>query len=609
MDYSHFHFENNYWFLGLLIIPIVWLLYNFYYQTNANTKDLEKFADKHLIPHLLRTSKTGQISVWRSLILGSVLWSCLMAAMAGPRWDFKEVGSYKEDQSLLILLDLSKSMDATDISPSRLIRGRQEIENIITMSKGVKIGLVGFAADAHMIAPITDDMNNIRHLLPLLGTDLVFVQGTKISPALKTAQSMLLAEPGNNKSILIITDGGFADPDALELAGELANKGIIIHTLGVATDAGVNFLNPDGSLVKRNDQVMISKLEKDKLIALSAAANGQYFDTSYTNTNAQKLLQLIKNRTFGAGEEYHQIRHWEERFYIFVFPVLLIILLWFRKGFAFPIILLILLTPSHQAQALNEVDRLFLNKEQFAKKAFEEVDDVDTALSTFDDPYKRGVAYYKAGKFKQAEQEFRKNTRPEVRESALYNLANSLAHQNKLEEAIETYKTLLKENPNHEKTRHNMGVVQAMIVVTEEKEKEEHKKKNPENEGDLLGGGGGEGDDDKEDENGDNKEEDKSSDDGEDSKDKGDEKEDKSDDSKDKGDDKKDNKESDSDQDKNDDKADPKDGNGGGSSDSPSEAEIDQMLDLISNNHKNFLQNQFYIESYKNQTQPMSDPW
>ena len=149
--FSQFHFAQSIWFFGLLVIPIIWLLYSFYYRSNANTDNLEKLVDKHLIPHLIRSSKTGQISIWRSLILGSVLWVFLMAAMACPRWNYKEFENYRENKSLVILLDLSKSMDASDIAPTRLIRARQEIEDIINLNKGTKIGLIGFAANAHII--------------------------------------------------------------------------------------------------------------------------------------------------------------------------------------------------------------------------------------------------------------------------------------------------------------------------------------------------------------------------------------------------------------------------------------------------------------------------
>ncbi|PCJ25246.1 MAG: hypothetical protein COA94_06575 [Rickettsiales bacterium] len=612
MEFSQFHFAHSYYFLGILIIPIIWWLYLHYYENNANTKDLENFADSHLVPHLLRSSKTGQISVVRSLVLGSVLWLLLMAAMAGPRWDFKEVETYKDDKSLVILLDLSKSMDASDITPSRLVRARQEIEDIINSSKGVKVGLVGFAAGAHMISPITDDMNNIRRLLPLLGTDLVFVQGTSISPAFKTAKQMLLAEPGVNKSILVISDGGFQDDNHLSIVKNLAGLGVVTHTLGVGTEKGVNFIGADGQPMMRGGQVLTSRLEKEKLEATARAGSGEYFNTHYSNENAKNILKLVEGSMFGAGNKHANIHHWEERFYIFLAPLMLVLLLWFRKGFTFPILLLVLLTPAPQVLGASLVDKIFLNKEQLAKKSFEEVDDIGSALAAFDDPYKRGVAYYKAGMFKKAEKEFRKNKRPEVSDSALYNLAGALAHQNKLDESIETYKKLLKKNPNHKKTRHNMGVVRSMVFVKEEKKEQEEKKKPPKNEDDEKfpsGGGGGGDDEDDEGESGDESddsgkgdEKDDSSGEGDDSdKDKGG-----SDDDGDKDSDSKDKKDSDGADEK---KGDKDEDTSGDEASGKDEAEIDQLLDLISNDHKNFLKNQFQIESGNSKTKPTNDPW
>ncbi|MDC0864762.1 VWA domain-containing protein [Rickettsiaceae bacterium] len=654
-DFAHFHFADNYWFLGLIAIPVIGVLYGLYYQNNANVKDLEKFADKHLIPHIIRSSKTGQISIWRSMMLASLLWFCLIAAMAGPRWNFKEFQSYKDDKTLLILLDLSKSMDANDIKPSRLIRARQEIEDIVNLSKNVKIGLIGFAADAHMVSPITDDKNNILHLLPLIGTDLIAVQGTNILPALKTANQMIMSEPGSNKSILVISDGGWQDDGVNSIASEIASSGVSVNTLGIGTTQGINFVDDKGKPVIRSGSVVMSRLEKEKMQSLSKIGKGQYFDTDYASDNAKQILDLVENRTGDASEEAQNIKHWEERFYIFLFPVMLVLLLWFRKGFTFPIILLVLLTPAHNVQAVDNMDKLLLNKKQFAKKSLEDINDVDTALSTFDDSYRRGVAYYKAGKFKEAEQAFKNSKREEVRESSLYNMGNSLVHQNRLDEATKTYEELLKENPNHKNAKHNLDVVKQMIFVKAEKQKEEKKNQESKGDGEMLGGGGAGGnDEDKEDDSGgedkdsdessneDNKDESRDSDKGKgDSSDSqaGNDDEDKrgndqqGGDKDQGGDDQKDNDEKDdkqanaadqeqsddsekeeskagvSDSDEKSDKVNNKQDVQVGEGDQQSESEIDQMLDLISNDHKNFLKTQFYIESYRNQTKQANDPW
>ena len=625
MEFSHFHFAETRWFWGLILIPIVCFLYIRFYRANPQIERLESFIDKHLIPHLLKSSRTGQISVVKSIILGSLLWIFLLAAMASPRWDFKEIQNFKQDKTLLILLDLSKSMDSDDIKPSRLFRARQEIEDLINLNTDIKVGLLGFAADAHIISPITDDMNNIKHLLPLIGTDLVYVQGTRLSSTLKTARQMLAYELGSNKSILIITDGGFQDQEASSIVSDLAGEGVVIHTLGIGTEIGVMFVDHNG-YVKRNGEILTSKLEKTKLQELSKVGGGQYFDTDYSDKNTLEILNQInlRNSLMEKDLPFHDNKQWEERFYIFIFPVMLIILLWFRRGFTFPVILLFVLAAAQGVQAaeLGIGDRFFLNKDQQAQKALEEIEDFDTAIKLFDDPYKRGVAHYKAGDFAEAEKYFRQNQRPEMQENALYNLGNSLTKQNKLDEAISTYQQVLEQDPNHEKAKHNMEIAKLMMVQKKDKKKEEEKKIRPQkNEDDrsLGGGGGGVDDDEEEDEenkkdNGDGGEKDNKSDknksdkesDGQNDKDKtlpdkGDNSDDKSsaDDSGNK------------DQKQKPEQNDQKTQNGADGTASGQEIDIDQWLNKISNDHKNFLKNQFYIESQiqNNNTNPNLDPW
>ena len=117
---------------------------------------------------------------------------------------------------LVILLDLSKSMDAQDVKPSRLERAKQEIADILDMNHKVKIGLVAFAAVPHMVVPVTEDMATLRTLLPYLETDLVHVQGSRLKPAIEMATGMLGNELGDQRSILVVSDGGFEDTAAAD---------------------------------------------------------------------------------------------------------------------------------------------------------------------------------------------------------------------------------------------------------------------------------------------------------------------------------------------------------------------------------------------------------
>jgi len=157
VDLSQFNFAHPMWLWGNLVLFFIWTVFLLFYRVNSPSHQLEKFVDSHLLPYLLINKSGKKSSTWKTLLLWSAVWSCLTFAMAGPRWDFREIETYSRDQSLVILLDLSESMNATDVKPSRLVRAKQKIEDLINLSQGVKIGLIAFAADPHMIAPITED--------------------------------------------------------------------------------------------------------------------------------------------------------------------------------------------------------------------------------------------------------------------------------------------------------------------------------------------------------------------------------------------------------------------------------------------------------------------
>lgn len=494
MNFDQFHFEDNRWFWGLIAIPVLCILYGIFYKNFSHRNNFSNFADEHLLDHIVKKSSMDQISLPKSLFLGSILWSCLICAMAGPRWDFKEVMSYKEEKNLVIALDLSASMSISDIKPSRIVRAKQEIEDIIKASKNVKIGLVAFAADAHIIVPITQDVKNILHLLPSVDTDLVSVQGSRVIDAIEVAKEMLSGENGSNKNILIISDGGFSDSGGLEKAKNIAkNNGIVIHTLGVASEEGAPVVNYLGQVMRSSGKPIILKLEKDNLQKLSYGSGGKYFETDFVQNNTNQILKLIEKQN-ADEENYKKVLYWEERFYIFLIPVMLVVVLWFRRGFTIPFILFLMLSSSSQTLAISITDKLFLNNQQIAKKYLEE-GDAEPAIDLFEDPYKKGVAYYKKGDFKNAEESFRENKRPEVQESAWYNLSNSLAKQNKFEEALETYEKVLEINPNNQKAKNNKKLVEEIIESLPKNQQSEGKNGNKEEksqkDGESGKGGGG----------------------------------------------------------------------------------------------------------------------
>jgi len=473
VEFSQLHFAHPLWLLAGLVIPIVWVVYFLFYRISRPIHQLEKFIDSHLLPYLLVNNSNKGGSSWKHLLLWTAVWSFLTLGLAGPRWDFREIETFSRDQSLVILLDLSESMNATDVKPSRLVRAKQKIEDLINLSKGVKIGLIAFAADPHMITPLTEDTETIRHLLPSLDTSLVYVQGSRLSSALDMASVMLEPEPGNNKALLVISDGSFEDATAIITAKKLAEKGIVLHTMGVGTENGAPIKDHQGNVVKKNGVPILSKLEKERFSEISKIGNGQYLEAQHSDQAESLILKDLEKRAEAQVALGKKSRLWDERFFLMIFPALPIILWWFRRGAVFALAL-ILFIPSFDLQA--DAADYFKNTEQLGKQSLEE-GDYETAIRKFQDPYRKGVAYYRAGNFAEAENMFRQSSRTDVASSAEYNLGNSLVRQQKFEEAKTAYEELLKKWPEHTKAKENLELVKKML------EQQKQESSNSENSG------------------------------------------------------------------------------------------------------------------------------
>jgi Ca-activated chloride channel family protein len=488
VDLNQFHFVHPLWLWGGLAIPLIGILRYFFYQIHHHfPNQLEKFIDSHLLPYLLLNRSIKKNSFWKNLLLWSIVWSCLILALAGPRWNFREMETFSRNQSLVLLLDLSESMNATDIKPSRLVRAKQKIEDLVKLSKGVKIGLIAFAADPHMITPVTDDKETILHLLPSLDTDLVYVQGSRLSSALEMASNMLEVEPGHSKALLVISDGGFEDASAITTAKKLAEKGIIIHVMGVGTSEGAPLQDHEGNLIKKNGTLFFSKVEKERLGEINKVGNGRYLDAHYSSDEETFILKDLKQNAEVQIESGKKNRFWDERFYLFIIPVLPIILWWFRRGIVFGLIL-IFLTPALAVEAVGIHD-YFKSSEELGKEALDE-GDCEKAIETFQDPYRKGVAYYKAGNFAEAEKLFSQSSRLDVASNAAYNLGNCLVQQQKLKEAITAYEDVLKKWPDHIKAKENLELVKKILEQQKQEDaqsensdqQQDQEKNDPENE-------------------------------------------------------------------------------------------------------------------------------
>ena len=334
MNISQFNFQHADWLWALAFLPALWLVSRWAPKPAAASARLERFADKHLLPHLVTRQPGGGAGAGRGLLFWSLLLGFGILALAGPRWDYREVPSFLPRKDLLIALDLSTSMDATDVRPSRLVRAKQKIEDILNENPGVNVGLIAFAADAHLVAPLTQDKEAVRYLLSALRTDLVYVPGSRVAPALDLAGSLFRALPPGEeeKAVLLLSDGDFEDAGsaATGAAAALAASGIRVNALGLGTPEGAPVPLEGGALQKSERETVLSRRNDSLLGQIARAGSGHVFTLTAPVGQSALFSRPISSGDFRTAS--HAAKDWEPRFYLFLVPAMLLLAYAFRRN-------------------------------------------------------------------------------------------------------------------------------------------------------------------------------------------------------------------------------------------------------------------------------------
>lgn len=333
---SAFHFSEPAWLWALLLcVPVAaWLLLS---RRLAGSNDrIQNYADAHLLPHLLGRSTASSRTQWQRYARWASLWTLLVLAMAGPRWDFTDVQLFRPGANLLILLDISRSMQVTDVRSSRLARARQEIEDLLNQNRTIRVGLIGFASVAHVVAPVTEDMQAIHRVLPALDTSLVRLQGSRLMFALERAEELIAGQPAESvNSLLIISDGDFEEQGLEQRLQELAAAGIRVHILGIGTTEGDAVPGQGRNkpwIMNRTGQPVISALNEPLLQALAKAGNGIYQRADYRDSDTGRILAEVKAQALPGADQDERTRIWNERFYWLAGLALVLLLPLFRRA-------------------------------------------------------------------------------------------------------------------------------------------------------------------------------------------------------------------------------------------------------------------------------------
>jgi Ca-activated chloride channel family protein len=455
---ADFHWIRPAW---LLAIPFVIAVAVLLARRQLGAGHWRDIIDPALMPYVLsRTPGRGTDYRWWLLGLAGVIAS---AALAGPAWQRVDQPVFRSDQAMVVALDLSRSMDAQDIAPSRLTRAKLKILGMLDRRQGGQTALLVYTANAYTVTPLTNDADTIAALVNSLSTDIMPSRGSYPEVGIRKGQSLLEQAGVGYGEVLLIADGG-ASPASERAARDLRAAGFSLSVLGVGTREGAPIPRQTGGFVTDNrGSIAVARLEERGLNDLAIAGGGRFAVITSDDSDLEHLLSGEIRAASMDSDESMASDQWREEGPWLVLLLLPLAALAFRKGWV--LVLVIFIAPFPRPAEASLWDDLWLNKNQQAQQALEEGNPADAA-ALFEDAEWRGVARYESGDYAGSADEFA--VRGDTRN--LYNLGNAMAQQGEFDSAIDAYEQVLEKEPDNEDARYNLDLIRN---IREQQEQEQ----------------------------------------------------------------------------------------------------------------------------------------
>ena len=474
---QHFHLIRPYWLLAIFPLAlIVWLAARAQMQSRSWASVIDKRLLAHLLEGVNERKKTPPIK--RLFVLGCIV----IFALAGPAFEKRPQPVFKTQSALVILLDLSRSMDATDIKPSRLSRAHFKINDILSQRKEGQTALIAYAANAYVVSPLTDDAQTIASQVSALETTIMPAQGSRLDIALNKAQQLFNNAGQSKGDILVITDSVTAQDK--ETINTLSSQNFKTSILAIGTKAGAPIANHNGGFVKdRNGSIVIPKLDINQLKSAALAGAGKFSLITANDRDINYLLPSISSAKDPSAEDQTDAKGnkfktdiWHEEGPWLLLLVIPFAAYAFRKGLIFALLIFILPLPQPVQAEISpaEVSRaelsqaeaspvenswgwsdLWSTQNQQGAKVLQQ-GDAKQAAELFNDPQWKATAKYQSGEYEKAA-ELLNNIDTA---NANYNRGNALAKANDLENAIKAYERALQLDPNHEDAKYNKQLLE-----------------------------------------------------------------------------------------------------------------------------------------------------
>ena len=441
-----------------------------------STANWEKIVEPHLLQFLATTPATQKTSLlpWIMCFTGTLL----LLALAGPVREKVPQPLLQKSQARVLVLDLSFSMLATDIKPTRIDRARFKLEDLLKRFVEGDTALIAYAGEAFVISPLTHDPATIAALLPGLRPNIMPVPGSRAEHAFSLAANLLSRSKSGSGHIIWITDG-IEGQDFAALENTVGRNRLSI--LAVGTESGSPVALSEGGFLKdKNGAIVIPKLNSQPLEKLAGIKQGSFTVLSIDDRDVEGIIEAETTATdFIEDEQLRSSDKWNEEGPWLLLLALPLAASLFRRGLLFSWSLLVLFGISslpNSAQAFGW-DDLWLRTDQQAEKLFQEGAEKDAA-QLFENPEWKGTAAYRTGDYEKAIKEFSRKDGP----LANFNRGNSLVFAGRLEEALAAYEKVLAENPKHEDAQFNHDLIEKILQEQQKKQQNKKADKGKENE-------------------------------------------------------------------------------------------------------------------------------
>ena len=438
---AEFHFLRPLWLLGL---PVgIWLIWKLVRRSKALGR-WHDLVDDALKPYVLTAPDLNLREHHWLTVAAMLAWVLATVALAGPAWERLPVPAYRSSEALVVALDLSRSMDAGDLQPTRLARAKLKLLSLLERRARGQTGLIVFSAHAFTVSPLTADTKTIAALVSSLTSDIMPSRGSYPEAGVSRAIQLIRQTGISQGEVLLMTDSGVS-PRMEALAQEFREDGFTLHVMAVGTAEGGPIVQPRGGFLTDNvGQVVVSQVDLSGLERLADLGGGRFASLTPDDRDLDYLFLNSNSLNADPSESADfQTDIWRDQGPWLSLLLIPLVVLAFKRGWVVLWLVGIIL-PGTRVEALTWQD-LWLRADQQGQSAFES-EEHQRATELFQDPEWRAAAQYRASDYAASAASLENIETADGN----YNRGNALARAGAIPEAIKAYDRAIELESDHE---------------------------------------------------------------------------------------------------------------------------------------------------------------